>query len=373
MKQQAPKIVTIVGTRPELIRLSRTIPLFDAVFSHVLVHTGQNSDPRLKDVFFGELGIRNPDYHLDVALATHARMLADLLVKTEDLLATEKPDALLLLGDTNSALCCIVARKQGIPIYHLEAGNRCFDPESPEEVNRRLIDHTSDFNIAYTESARRNLLREGMHARRIHVVGSPMGEVIAHYMNGILASKAVETLALTPGQYFAASLHRQETVDDPARLSGLMRALQGIHAATGWPVILSTHPRTRQRIEEGAQDLTAAIRFLPPFGFFDWCKLQKLAACVISDSGTVSEEAAMLGFPAVTPRKSMERPEAMDFGRVMLCGIEPEHIVSSVQLALKLAPAAGSGIPPAYQVADFSRRVAMLVGATCRLVRGADC
>lgn len=371
--EQLPlKIVTIVGTRPELIRLSRTIPLFDRLFRHVLVHTGQNADPRLKDIFLGELGIRSPDYYLDVPLTSGARMLADLLVKTEDLFVREKPDALLLLGDTNSALSCIVARKLGVPIYHLEAGNRCFDRESPEEINRRIVDHTSDFNIAYTEAARRNLLAEGLHPRRVYVSGSPLGEVIAHYRSNIDTSMVLKTLGLTKGQYIAASLHRQENVDDPQRLAELLLALQDIHVATGWPVVLSTHPRTRRRLDEGAAPATPGVRFLPPFGFFDWCRLQQDAACVVSDSGTVSEEAALLGFAAITPRKSMERPEAMDCGKVILCGIERRDIAAAARLALELKAGVSDAMPAEYRVTDFSARIAKLVGGTCRAARHWD-
>ncbi len=367
-----PKIVTIVGTRPELIRLSRTIPLFDRLFTHLLVHTGQNADPRLKDIFLSELGIRAPDVYFDVPVTSNARMLADLLVKTEELLLREKPDAMLMLGDTNSALSCIVARKMGVPVFHLEAGNRCFDAESPEEINRRIVDHTCDFNIAYTEAARRNLLREGLHPQHVYVMGSPLREVIDFYKNAIDASKVLDTLRLAPGKYIAASLHRQESVDDPARLAGLLQALQEIHVKTGWPVVLSTHPRTRQRIEEKSKTAHAGLQFLPPFGFFDWCRLQQQSACVVSDSGTVSEEAAMLGFAAVTPRKSMERPEAMEYGRVILSGIESAQVSAAVEQALALGAGAPAAVPPEYQVTDFSRRVAMLVGAACRLPRGND-
>lgn len=371
--RQKPKIVTIVGTRPELIRLSRVIPLFDRLFSHVLVHTGQNADPRLKDIFLSELGLRNPDRYFDVPVTSNARMLADLLVKTEDLLKQEKPDAMLLLGDTNSALSCIIARKMGVPVFHLEAGNRCFDAESPEEINRRIVDHTCDYNIAYTEAARRNLLREGLHPQRTLVMGSPLREVIDHYKDAIAASGVLAALALAPGQYIAASLHRQESVDDAGRLAGLLQALRDIHAMTGLPVVLSTHPRTRQRIEAQGKPVAAndaGLRFLPPFGFFDWCHLQQHAACVVSDSGTVSEEAAMLGFAAVTPRKSMERPEAIEHGCVILSGIEPAQVTAAVAQALELG--AGAAVPAEYQVRDFSRRIAMLVGAACRLPRGGN-
>jgi UDP-N-acetylglucosamine 2-epimerase (non-hydrolysing) len=361
-----PKIVTIVGTRPELIRLSRTLPLFDRLFNHLLVHTGQNADPRLKDIFISELGLREPDVYFGVPLTSGAGMLADLLVKTEALLLREKPDALMLLGDTNSALACIVARKMGVPVFHLEAGNRCFDPESTEEVNRRIVDHTCDYNLAYTEAARRNLLREGLAPNRVYVTGSPLREVIDHFSPAIHGSGVLDALGLTPRRYIAASLHRQESVDNAGRMAGLLQALRDVHEMTGWPVVLSTHPRTRQRIEANGVTGDAAVRFLPPFGFFDWCRLQQQSACVVSDSGTVSEEAAMLGFSAVTPRKSMERPEAIDHGRVILSGIEPTQVTGAVRLALGLASAGKVAMPPEYQVTDFSRRVAMLVGSACR-------
>ncbi|CAM9476330.1 unnamed protein product [Phaeothamnion confervicola] len=363
------KVMTIAGTRPEIIRLSRIIATFDSLFSHVLVHTGQNYDASLKDIFFDQLGVRRPDHSFNVDLSTIGATLSDLFLKIEKLLLAEKPDAVLILGDTNSALSCIIAKKQGIPIYHMEAGNRCFDRESPEEANRRIVDHTCDFNLAYTEAARRNLLNEGLHPRRVYVTGSPLLEVIQHYRSQIDQSVILTKLDLRPRSYFAASIHRQETVDTPERIKTIFDALGQLHRLHGQPVILSTHPRTLQKLEQFAIPKPKGIHFLEPFGYFDWCHLQMMASCVVSDSGTVSEEAAMLNFPAVTPRNSMERPEAMDCGNVVLCGITPESIVQSVSLMMQRAATQQRQIPEAYCVTGVSHTVAALITGTCRLSR----
>lgn len=363
------KIMTIAGTRPEIIRLSRVIPVFDRHFSHILVHTGQNYDPGLKDIFFRELNLREPDYYLDLNTSTTGTMLSGLLVETEKLLLREKPDAVLILGDTNSALSCIIAKKYGVPIYHMEAGNRCFDRDSPEEANRRIVDHTSDFNLAYTEAARRNLLREGLHPRRIYTMGSPMFEVIQHYHADIHNNGVLDKLKLVHGEYFAASIHRQETVDNSDALKNVIISLERLHVKHGWPVILSTHPRTRAKIEQFGIAKPEGVKFMAPFGYFDWCRLQISAACVVSDSGTVSEEAAILDFPAVTPRNAMERPEAMDCGNVALCGLMPEAIEPSVSLMMARATGGAREIPEAYRVADVSHKVAALITGTCKLAR----
>lgn len=363
------KVMTIVGTRPEIIRLSRIIPVFDKHFLHVVVHTGQNYDPGLKDIFFTELNLRQPDYYFNLDTTSAGKMLSGLFLEFENILIKEKPDAVLILGDTNSALSCIIAKKHGVPIYHMEAGNRCFDNESPEEANRRIVDHTCDFNLAYTEAARRNLLREGLHPKRIYVTGSPMYEVIQHYRNNIYENGILENLGLRHREYFAASIHRQETVDNIDRLRDIFTALNQLHQKHGWPVILSTHPRTKQKINQFGIMVPDGIRCLAPLGYFDWCRLQMSAACVVSDSGTLSEEAAILNFPAVTPRNAMERPEAMDSGNVVLCGIAPEEIESSVSLMLPRPDSPARIIPIGYEVPDISHRVAALITGTCRLSR----
>lgn len=363
------KILTIVGTRPEIIRLSRIIPVFDRHFSHILIHTGQNYDPNLKDIFFRDLGLREPDHYFQFDTTTIGKLLSGMFLEIEKLLLSEKPDAVLILGDTNSSLSCIVAKKLGIPIYHMEAGNRCFDHESPEEINRKIVDHTCDFNLAYTEAARRNLLREGLHPRRIYVTGSPIYEVIQHYHNNILENDILTKLGLRDREYFAASIHRQETVDSPDRIRDIFSAFVQLHQKHRLPVVLSTHPRTKQKISQFGIAIPGGVRCVSPLGYFDWCRLQMSAACVVSDSGTISEEAAILDFPAVTPRNAMERPEAMDCGNVVLCGVTPEEILSSVSLMMAHSTITARKIPNEYEIPDVSHRVAALIAGTCQLSR----
>jgi|GWRWMinimDraft_9_1066018.scaffolds.fasta_scaffold00005_45 UDP-N-acetylglucosamine 2-epimerase (non-hydrolysing) len=363
------KVMTIVGTRPEIIRLSRIMPAFDKHFSHIIVHTGQNNDPGLKDIFFADLNLRQPDHFLLLDNATIGKMLSGMFQEIENVILKEKPDAVLILGDTNSALSCIIARKLGVPIYHMEAGNRCFDNESPEETNRRIVDHTCDFNLAYTESARRNLLREGLHPSRVYVTGSPINEVIQHYRNNIHENNILEKLGLGHRKYFAASIHRQETVDNIDRLTDIFSAFRQLHETYGLPIILSTHPRTKQKLGQFGIALPDCVISVAPMGYFEWCRLQISAACVISDSGTLSEEAAILNFPAVTPRKAMERPEALESGSVIICGISPGAIVPSVTMMMTRSTAIGRKIPDEYEVPDVSHRVAALITGTCRLSR----
>jgi UDP-N-acetyl-L-fucosamine synthase len=363
------KVMTIAGTRPEIIRLSCIIPVFDQHFSHVLVHTGQNHDPNLKDIFFRELSLREPDYYFELTTSSMGNMLSGLFLEMEKTLIRERPDAVLILGDTNSALSCIIARKYGVPVYHMEAGNRCFDRNSPEEINRRIVDHTCDFNLAYTEAARRNLLREGLHPRRVYVTGSPMYEVVQHHRASLNSSDVLQRLGLDAGKYFAASIHRQETVDDDGNIRSIFAALDALHQKHGWPVVISTHPRTKSKLEQFGVVKSAGIRMMPPFGYFDWCRLQMSAACVISDSGTVSEEAAILNFPAVTPRHAMERPEAMENGNVVLCGLSPETITQSVALMMARPAGGPHEIPDAYRAPDVSHRVAALITGTCKLAQ----
>lgn len=359
-------VVTIVGTRPEIIRLSRIIPKLDKTFKHVLVHTGQNKDPLLNEVFFKDLDLRAPDEFLDVDTSSLGAVLGDTLKKIEAVFLKHKPDAVLILGDTNSAISAVLAKRMHIPVYHMEAGNRSFDENVPEETNRRLVDHVSDFNLPYTEHARRNLLAEGIHPRRIMMSGSPMREVLNHFRSKIEASTILGNLGLEMGKYFLVSAHRQENVDSPERLSNLLDSLKAIHEDWGLPILVSTHPRTRKQLESiPVYQENKGITFHEPFGFLDYNKLQLNAKCVLSDSGTISEESTILGFPAVTIRDSMERPEAMDFGGIVMTGLKAGDVLAGISQTLECAkdpigPRIGvdsSTVPQGYEVNDFSTRV----------------
>jgi UDP-N-acetyl-L-fucosamine synthase len=356
------RVMTIVGTRPELIRLAPTIRLLDQTTEHVLVHTGQNHDRALKDVFFRDLGIRQADEYLDVASPSLGEFLGGLFVATETLLDRIEPDALLVLGDTNSALSAIIARRRGVPVYHMEAGNRSFDPNVPEEINRRIVDHVADYHLAYTEHARLNLLREGIHPSRILVTGSPMREVLEQNSVGIESSTALEDHGVEPGGYFVVSLHREENVDDPSRLSSVLDALGVLAVRYGIPILASTHPRTRKRLDAMGHATNDAITWCPPFGFHDYIALQRGARLVLSDSGTISEEAAILGFAAVTLRDAIERPEALDAGVIVLGGVQTDSIVDAVSLAL--AGGVPRSVPADYLIGDTSRRVVNLIVST---------
>lgn len=331
------KVMTVVGTRPELIRLSCVIRRLDDTpgIEHVLVHTGQNYDYELNQVFFDDLGIRKPDHMLGVDTSSLGKVLGGTLIAVEDVLLQEQPEALLVLGDTNSCIAALMARRMKIPVYHMEAGNRCFDLNVPEETNRRLVDHISDFNLVYTEHARRNLLAEGLHPRRILKTGSPMREVLDTYKNQIEASTIVEDRGLQPGGYFLVSAHREENVDSPDRLRMLLDCLTSVYETFGLPIFVSTHPRTRKRLE-ALPGWTApdGITFSAPLGFHDYNKLQMNAACCLSDSGTIAEESTILGFPAITLRDSIERPEALDTGGIMMTGLDPTDVVAAVQVAM---------------------------------------
>lgn len=352
------KVLTVVGTRPEVIRLSRVMARLDATpgIEHVLVHTGQNWDHRLNGVFFDEMGLRAPDHVLDVSTQSLGATLGDVISKIEPVLVEERPHAFLVLGDTNSALSLIMAKRLQIPTYHMEAGNRCFDANVPEETNRRLVDHTADFNLPYTEHARRNLLAEGLHPRRILLTGSPMREVLDHYGDQIQASTALTELGVTSGEYFLVSAHRQENVDSPQRLALLVESLDRVAETWSWPVLVSTHPRTRKRIEADAglrwSDL---IRFHEPFGFMDYNQLQSRSACVLSDSGTISEESTMLGFPAITLRSSIERPEALDTGAITMTDLDPDQVVAGMEFAMQRDRS--PQIPADYEITNTGERV----------------
>ena len=340
MKKSKLKLVTIVGTRPEIIRLSSTIKLLDQHLNQILVHTGQNYDYELNEIFFQDLSLRKPDHFMNVDVSSLGSAIGDIFKKTEEILQKEKPDALLVLGDTNSCLSAYMAKRMHIPIFHMEAGNRSFDFNVPEEINRRIIDHIADFNLVYTEHARRHLLSEGLQHRRIYLTGSPMREVLNDNMDKITNSKILDTLGLKEKEYFMISTHREENVDNPENLKKILKVLNQLAEEYQVPIIVSTHPRTRKRIEELAahsSPLTAhnLIQFLKPFGFSDYVNLQMNAKCTLSDSGTISEESAMLSFPAISLRQSMERPEAQDAGTIILTGFEPEIVLSSVRTVIK--------------------------------------
>jgi UDP-N-acetylglucosamine 2-epimerase len=331
----ALKVMTIVGTRPELIKLSRVIAELDARLPHVLVHTGQNFDYELNKIFFEQLEIRKPDHFLEVAAETPAQAIANIIAKSDEVLAKENPDALLLLGDTNSCLSAIAAKRRRIPIFHMEAGNRCFDERTPEEINRKIVDHVSDINLPYSEHARRYLLAEGLKAETVIKTGSPMREVLQHYMPKIERSGILKELGVTPKGYFLVSAHREENVDAQENLLALLESIKAIGETHRLPVIVSTHPRTRKRLEElGKVDAGPYVRFLKPLGFLDYMKLQMHARCVVSDSGTITEEASIAGFPAITIRNTHERPEGMDEGTLVMSGLRSEHVLKSIEVVL---------------------------------------
>ncbi|MFG1652307.1 non-hydrolyzing UDP-N-acetylglucosamine 2-epimerase [Micromonospora sp. NPDC049275] len=362
------RVMTVVGTRPEIIRLSRVLVRLDETVDHVLVHTGQNWDSSLSDVFFSELRLREPDRFLRVDTSSLGRVLGGVLVGMEAAIAEVRPDALLVLGDTNSCIAALMARRMRVPVYHMEAGNRCFDLNVPEETNRRLVDHVADFNLVYTEHARRNLLAEGLHPRRILHTGSPMREVLEHYRAPIAGSTILRQLELDSGRYFLVSAHREENVDRPDRLQRLLDCLVAVRDRWGFPVLVSTHPRTRKRLEALAPDATAldGIAFHDPFGLLDYVHLQTKAYCTLSDSGTISEEAAILGFPAVTLRESIERPEALDAGGIIMTGLDPQGVVEAVEVTVAQVAAQGVPCPVDYQVPDTSRRVVDFILSTVR-------
>lgn len=327
------KVMTVVGTRPEIIRLSRVIPKLDEYFDHVLVHTGQNYDYELNEIFFEELELRRPDHYLDAAGATPAETIGKTIIAIDPVLEKEKPDAMLVLGDTNSCLCVIPAKRRKIPIFHMEAGNRCFDQNVPEEINRKIVDHVSDINLPYTEHSRRYLLSEGFRKDHIFVTGSPMREVLEFYQKKIEISNALEKLNLKIGGYILVSAHREENLDLEKNFYSVVETLNKVAEEFQLPIIYSTHPRSLKRIKRTGVKFNPLISNLKPFGFLDYNKLQQEAFCVLSDSGTLSEEATILGFPGVLFRTSTERPEVIDQGSIVIGGIEPDGVINSIRLA----------------------------------------
>ena len=360
-----PTIVTIVGTRPEIIRLARVIALLDETVNHIFVHTGQNTDPKLSNIFFDELKIRKPDYYLEVNTSSLGSVLGDTLIKVEEIFEKHKPNGVAILGDTNSAIAAFLAKRMQIPVYHMEAGNRSFDENVPEETNRRMIDHVSDFNLAYTEHARRNLLHEGLHSRRVLVTGSPMREITQHYRKEIDSSPILKTLNIKKNEYFLVSAHRQENVDSETRLQNLLETLNGISQTWNLPVVVSTHPRTRKQMESlpGFKEIPNVV-FHEPFGFFDYNQLQLNAKCVISDSGSISEESSILGFPAITIRDSMERPEALDTGSIIMTGLRKDEVLIGIESAISQRKEFETTMPLGYEVSDFSKRVVNFILST---------
>jgi len=363
------KVLTILGTRPEIIRLSAVIASLEEYCNHVLVHTGQNYDYELNQVFFDELGMREPDYFLEVSTDTLGLMLGSTLIKTEEVLLKEKPDAVLVLGDTNSSIAMLMARRMKIPTYHMEAGNRCFDANVPEEINRKLVDHVADFNLVYSENARRNLIAEGLPSRFTYITGSPMREVLDRHRDRIDQSDVMSRLKLEQGKFFIVSVHREENVDSRENQKKVVACLKAVARHYKLPIIVSAHPRTESRLQSEKDSLqTFDIRFMKPFGFLDYIRLQTESFCVISDSGTISEESAMLGFPAVTMRNSIERPEALDRGSIVLTGLDPDTLLQAIDVVIDEARNSEmQDVPAEYLVTNTSSRVLKLIIGTAKL------
>jgi len=356
------KVMTVVGTRPEIIRLSRVIAVLEKVTEHVLVHTGQNYDFELNGIFFKELGVPKPKHYLKAAGRNAAETIGNTITLADRVLEKERPEAVLVLGDTNSCLAVIPAKRRKIPVFHMEAGNRCFDMRVPEEINRRIVDHVSDINLCYTEHSRRHLLAEGLPSDRVFKTGSPMKEVLSSHLSAIEASSVHKRLGVQQGRYFTVSIHREENVDDPVHLASLVSALNALAGKYHFPLIFSVHPRTRRRLQAGAHRLHKLVRAMPPLGFFDYVALQKSAFCTLSDSGTITEESSILGFPAITVREAHERPEGMDEGVVIMSGLTPERIMQAVEMTVaqfrKVGPCK---LPPDYNVDQVSWKVAKVI------------
>ncbi len=363
------KLVTVVGTRPEIIRLSEVIKACDRYFDHTLVHTGQNWDYSLNEVFFRDLGLRAPDRYLDAAGGGLGETMGNIIARSYSALSEISPDALLILGDTNSALSAISAKRLKIPIFHMEAGNRCFDQNVPEEINRKIVDHISDINLAYTEHSRRYLLSEGIRKDYVFVTGSPMAEVLFKNREAIEKSAVLEDLGVKKGGYIVVSAHREENIDNEENFNSLMESLNHIAESCNMPVIYSTHPRSWKKIEERGFKFNPLVRQLEPFGFFDYNKLQKDAFCVLSDSGTLSEESAMLGFPGVLIRTSTERPEVLDKGTVVIGGISGDAVLQAVELARAMLENGESvSLPPDYTDKNVSVKVVKIIQSYAKLV-----
>lgn len=358
------KVLTIVGTRPEIVKLSRVIAELDLHLQHVLVHTGQNFDYELNEIFFQQLEVRRPDHFLDAAGESAAQTIGNVITRFDRVLELEQPDAVLLLGDTNSSLAVIAAKRRKIPIFHMEAGNRCFDQRVPEEINRKIVDHTSDINLVFSEHARRYLLAEGIRPETVIKTGSPMKEVLTYYGAKIEASTVLTELGLSSSRYFVVSAHREENIDSPQNFADLLASLNALAERYDVPVIVSTHPRTRNRLETlDTSGLDPRIRFLKPLGFLDYVKLQQNALCVVSDSGTITEESSILGFPSVTIRQAHERPEGMDETTLIMSGLKPQTVLDSIEVVT--AHYAGVSRPfrvlPDYDTDNVSRKMLRII------------
>ena len=364
------KVMTIFGTRPEIIRLSRVFAKLDQYVHHIMVHTGQSYDYEMSKVFFDELKIRKPDYFLEVKANTLGRQIANIISKSEEVLKKESPDAVLILGDTNSALSAIMAKRMKIPVFHMEAGNRCFDENVPEEINRRIVDHTSDINLPYSENARLYLLKEGVHPGTIFVTGSPMAEVLNHYKKQVDRSNILKRLKLSKGKYFAASLHREENIDDKKPLTKLIDALNAVAEGFKLPIIMSTHPRTAKKLNEFKLKANKLINFCKPLGYFDYVNLQKNAFCVLSDSGTIPEESSILGFPAIQVRSGSERPEAFDEGVLILSGLDKDAVLQSIKIVTtQFAKGEKFNVPQNYRDTNVSSKVLRLIVGLAKIAR----
>ena len=356
--------MTIVGTRPEIIKLSRVIAELERHTDHVLVHTGQNYDYELNEIFFSEMGIRKPDCFLNAAGDSTAETIGNIIARSDAVMEKVAPDAVLLYGDTNSCLSVISAKRRKIPVFHMEAGNRCFDQRVPEELNRKIVDHLSDINMTLTEHARRYLIQEGLKPETIIKTGSSMLEVLNHYRVQIDASDVVDRLGLRPQAFFVVSAHREENIDSLRNFQDFMETLKAIREHYGLRIIVSTHPRTRQKMESlGIDGLGKNIEFMKPLGFLDYIKLQMNAYCVVSDSGTVTEESSILGFPAITIRQAHERPEGMDEGTLIMAGLEKESVLNAIEIVTSQAKECGSGfrMVPDYNVENVSKKVVRII------------
>lgn len=363
------KLMTILGTRPEIIRLSETIKACDLYFNHILVHTGQNWDYTLNQIFFEELGLRKPDYYLDSTRKTLGETIGNIISKSYEILTKEKPDALLVLGDTNSALSAISAKRLKIPIFHMEAGNRCFDQNVPEETNRRIVDHISDINLPYSEHARRYLLSEGIRKEHIFVTGSPMREVLLKHAEQIKSSEILKKLGLESKKFILVSAHREENIDNENNFMSLMTAINSIAELFRFPVIYSTHPRSMKYIEKRGFKFHPLVRNLKPFGFFEYNNLQQNALCVLSDSGTLSEESAILGFTGILIRTSTERPEVLDKGTIVIGCVSSQAVEQAVNFALEAAKSHETVLmPPDYSDTNVSIKVVKIIQSYAKII-----
>ena len=362
------KLITVLGTRPEIIRLAEIIKLADKFFDHFLVHTGQNYDYTLNEIFFKDLGLRKPDYFLNIAGSHLGESIGNIITRSYEVFTKEMPDALLVLGDTNSVLCTIAAKRLKIPIFHMESGNRCFDQNVPEEINRKISDHVSDINLTYTEHSRRYLLAEGFRKDHVFVTGSPLFEVLMKNIENIEKSDILNKLKLMNNEYIVVSAHREENIDLKENFLILADALNKVAEKYKMPIIFSTHPRTQKQIDRLKIKFNKLIINMPPFGFFDYIYLQKNSFCVLSDSGTISEESAMMGFAAVSVRTSTERPEAVDVGTIILGGIDAKSILNSLEIVTKTHKPKSVKIPEEYKVEDVSNRIIRVIQSYTSIV-----